>query len=229
MDITLEDLDWCLEQIAPANPAYLMALPTKIDPMLGYLTTSYQDHVRLREKFGFRVNDGMSHFFQAIGILDASGAPTSHFGDPTWVYYQYCLRKGDTRSLDVILKEARTLLSQIRDRGVFIAEGFDHVPSRMEPELKKQTERIYSDAKLCIWKEWEKPFLNTLSSAIQVQTQSLDRNDYILHPTSGESLSEASQERIRSLRASTQDTEFVIVVSEGLNALAAMEPGHLTR
>ena len=25
----------------PAHPAYLMALPTKIDPMLGYLTTGF--------------------------------------------------------------------------------------------------------------------------------------------------------------------------------------------
>ena len=228
MDINLEDLDWCLEQIAPANPAYLMALPTKIDPMLGYLTTSYQDHVRLREKFGFRVNDGMRSFFQAIDIVDASGSPTSHFGDPTWVYYQYCLRKGDTRSLDVIVKEGRALLAQIRERGVFIAEGYDRAPSRMEPELKKQTEQIYSDAKICIWKEWEKSFVNSLPAAIQVHSQSSDRNDYILHPTSGESLSEASQERIRGLRGSTQNSEFVIVVSEGLNALAAMEPGHLT-
>ncbi|HAW30087.1 MAG TPA: ethanolamine ammonia-lyase, partial [Planctomycetaceae bacterium] len=28
MDVSLDDLDWCLDQIMPANPAYLMALPT---------------------------------------------------------------------------------------------------------------------------------------------------------------------------------------------------------
>jgi ethanolamine ammonia-lyase large subunit len=33
MDVSLDDLDWCLDRILPANPAYLMALPTKIDPM----------------------------------------------------------------------------------------------------------------------------------------------------------------------------------------------------
>jgi ethanolamine ammonia-lyase large subunit len=42
MDVTLDDLDWCIEQIMPANPAYLMALPTKNDPMLSYLTTAFQ-------------------------------------------------------------------------------------------------------------------------------------------------------------------------------------------
>jgi ethanolamine ammonia-lyase large subunit len=49
MTVTLDDLDWCQDQIMPANPAYLMALPTKNDPMLSYLTTAFQDHVRLRQ------------------------------------------------------------------------------------------------------------------------------------------------------------------------------------
>ncbi|MHC4411344.1 MAG: ethanolamine ammonia-lyase subunit EutB, partial [Planctomycetota bacterium] len=70
MDVSLDDLDWCLDQIMPANPAYLMALPTRIDPMLGYLTTGYQDHVRLREAFGYRVNDAMWKFFQQLGAID---------------------------------------------------------------------------------------------------------------------------------------------------------------
>ena len=48
----------------PANPVYLIALPTKNDPMLGYLSTSFQDHVRLREKFGYKVDDAMWSFYQ---------------------------------------------------------------------------------------------------------------------------------------------------------------------
>jgi ethanolamine ammonia-lyase large subunit len=62
MDVSLEDLDWCIEQVMPANPAYLMALPTKNDPMLSYLTTSFADHVRVREKFGYKINDAMWDF-----------------------------------------------------------------------------------------------------------------------------------------------------------------------
>jgi ethanolamine ammonia-lyase large subunit len=41
MPVSLDDLDWAMDQIMPANPAYLMALPTKNDPMLSYLTTGY--------------------------------------------------------------------------------------------------------------------------------------------------------------------------------------------
>ena len=97
MDVDLDDLDWCLDHIMPANPAYLMALPTKIDPMLGYLTTGFQDHVRLRERFGYKVDDRMWAFFQELGVIDADGRPTEHFGEPSWVYLQYRRRKGDAR------------------------------------------------------------------------------------------------------------------------------------
>ena len=76
MDVTLDDLDWCIEQVMPANPAYLMALPTKNDPMLSYLTTAYQDHVRVRERFGYKVDDRMWAFFQRLGVIDADGQPT---------------------------------------------------------------------------------------------------------------------------------------------------------
>ena len=74
MDVSLEDLDWCIEQVMPANPAYLMALPTKNDPMLSYLTTSFSDHVRIREKFGYKVDDTMWAFFKKLGIIDQAVA-----------------------------------------------------------------------------------------------------------------------------------------------------------
>jgi ethanolamine ammonia-lyase large subunit len=81
-----------------ANPVYLIALPTKNDPMLSYLTTSFQDHVRLREKFGFKVNEAMWDFYKRIGIVDEKNNYTTNYGDPLWVYYQYRLAKGETRS-----------------------------------------------------------------------------------------------------------------------------------
>jgi len=34
MSMSLDDLDWALDQLMPANPGYLMALPSKNDPML---------------------------------------------------------------------------------------------------------------------------------------------------------------------------------------------------
>jgi ethanolamine ammonia-lyase large subunit len=80
---SLEDLDWCQDQVMPANPVYLITLPTKNDPMLGYLSTSFQDHVRLRDKFGFKVNDAMWDFYKRIGIVDANDKYTKNYGAPS--------------------------------------------------------------------------------------------------------------------------------------------------
>ena len=228
MDISLADLDWCLDQIMPANPAYLMALPTKIDPMLGYLTTGFQDHVRLREKFGYRVNDRMWQFFQDLGVIDAHGQPTEHFGDSNWVYVQYRRRKGDTRSDDAILEEGRAQIAAVRSRGVFQAEGHAQQPWDLEPQLARDIERIYSDAKQSIWTELDPAFIAAIPAAERLATQSLDRSDYILHPDSGERLSEPSLQFLRELRRQHNSQYNVqVVVSDGLNALAIMDDGHL--
>ncbi|MEM6726387.1 MAG: ethanolamine ammonia-lyase subunit EutB, partial [Bacteroidota bacterium] len=128
MDVNLQDLDWCIEQVMPANPAYLMALPTKNDPMLSYLTTAFNNHVKVREQFGYKVNDAMWDFFKQLEVIDENGAPTKHFGDPTWVYYKYCQAKKDTRSLDAISLEGKEAIKRIEARGVPIAQGYGEKP-----------------------------------------------------------------------------------------------------
>ncbi len=198
MDVSLDDLDWCLSEIAPAQPAYLMALPTKIDPMLGYLTTGFQDHVRLREKFGFKVNDAMWRFFQRLQVIDDRGRPTQHFGDPLWVNLQYRRRKGDTRGDDAILAEGAKQVQAARRRGVFVAQGSGERPWRLTPKLEQETRRIYADAKQCIWAELQPKFVEQIPNHVQLATRSINRTDYILHPESGERLPAAS---LKSLTA----------------------------
>ncbi|MCA9070884.1 MAG: ethanolamine ammonia-lyase subunit EutB [Planctomycetaceae bacterium] len=228
MDISLEDLDWCLEQLMPANPAYLMALPTKIDPMLGYLTTGYQDHVRLREKFGYKVNDRIWQFFQELGVVDSQGRPTDHFGDPNWVYLQYCRRKGDTRTDRDILQEGRNQIDEVRGRGVFLAEGHGRQAWDLNPTLQQQIQKIYSDSKKCIWTEWDPAFVSKIPNRLTLKTNSADRTDYILHPETGEQLSAESLRQLTQLRNRHDERYDVqIVISDGLNALALMDAGHL--
>ncbi len=228
MDVSLADLDWCLDQVAPANPAYLMALPTKIDPMLGYLTTGFQDHVRLREKFGFRVNDRMWKFFQSLQVIDEAGKPTEHFGDPTWVYLQYLRRKGDMRSNQQIVAEGRQRLREIRARGVFVAEGHGEQAWDLPETLNREINTIYEDAKRCIWLEWNNDFVNALPNVVRLETRSTNREDYILHPVSGEHLSDTSRESVLGLRQNAEKPfDCVLVVSDGLNALACMDEGQL--
>lgn len=224
MDVTLDDLDWCLERLAPANPGYLMALPTKIDPMLGYLTTGYQDHVRLREKFGLKVNDRMWKFFQNLGVIDAAGQPTEHFGDPLWVYEQYRQRKGDRRDAAELRAEGRQQITEVRARGLFLAEG--HGPRRFDltPALEADIRRIYADAKTSIWAEFDEQFPTRIERSVSLRTQSRDRVDYILHPASGEALSAPSADAVRQLRLQ-HDGRYDVqcLLSDGLNALALLD------
>ncbi len=221
MDVSLDDLDFCLDAVAPARPAYLMALPTKIDPMLGYLTTGYQDHVRLREKFGLRVDDRMWAFFQRLGVVDGQGKPTSRFGDPGWVHLQYLRRKGDERPEGEIRAEGSRQMAAVRRRGVHLAEGHGATWSDLEPGLAREVRRIYESGKRSIWAEFDAGFRASLPGATFLATRSIDRADYILHPTTGEVLHGASLASVQELRARQAGAYDVqIVVSDGLNALA---------
>lgn len=228
MDVSLDDLDWCLEQIAPANPAYLMALPTKIDPMLGYLTTGYQDHVRLREKFGFKINDAMWKFFQSLGVIDAAGKPTEHFGDPLWVYTQFLRKQGDERLEETIRAEGAQQIAEVRERGLFIAEGQGEKHFDLEPKLAATIKNVYEDGKKSIWAELTDKFIETVPDRFDVSSKSTNREDYILHPESGEKISDKSLralETLRQRRTETFDTQ--IVISDGLNAESIMDEGQL--
>ena len=228
MDVSLDDLDWCQDQIMPANPAYLMALPTKNDPMLGYLTTAYQDHVRLREKFGYQVNDPMWQFFQRIGVIDAKGQPTDHFGQPMWVWYQFRRAKGDKRAKKEIFREGEKKMKEVRGRGVYLAEGFDRQTWKMAPGLDHEIRTLYEDSKKAIWIELAPSFIETIPDAVCLKTRSEDRTDYILHPQTGEMLDETSLRRLNDLKAKESDPGQVqIIVSDGLNAGAIMDRGHL--
>jgi ethanolamine ammonia-lyase large subunit len=87
--------------------------------------------------------------------------------------------------------------------------------------LDQEIHRIYDDAKRCIWAELPDDFAASIPSTVPIATQSADRNDYILHPASGEVLHPSSMERLEQLRSNHGDSyNALIVLSDGLNALA---------
>lgn len=234
MSVSLDDLDWCIDQVMPANPAYLMALPTKNDPMLSYLTTAYQDHVRIREKFGYKVNDAMWAFFKRIQVIDKNGKPTKHFGDPIWVYYQYRLAKGDTRSQQAIMAEGKKAFDSIHNtwlktgNKVPLASGYGKNIWDLNPPLDKKIRELYADAKKAIWAEFTPAFIKSIPDSVQLATLSKDRENYIVRPDSGEKLSEQSVATLQKLRDSWQGKapDVQIVISDGLNANSIMDSAH---
>lgn len=229
MDVSLDDLDWCIDQIMPANPGYLMALPTKNDPMLSYLTTSFSDHLRIREKFGYKINDAMWAFFKQMEIIDENNQPTAHFGDPVWMYYQYLKLKGDKRAFDEIYSEGLACIERVRERGVPIATGFGKNHWEMNPDLEQEIRLLYADAKKCLWEETPSNFDKLLSSGIAIKTLSADRKDYIYHPQSGEQLSRDSIYALEILRSKWKKSipDIQVIVSDGLNVSSITDEGHL--
>ena len=228
MDIDLDDLDWCIDQMMPANPAYLMALPTKNDPMLSYLTTGFQDHVRVRQKFGYRVNDRMWRFFQELGVIDTEGRPGKHFGQPAQVYLNYRRCKSDARADAEILAEARVKMQEVRARGVELTEGHGPNVWDLQPEVDKKLRRLYADARACLWAELPAGFERRFENAVPLRTTSQDRKDYILHPPTGEQLDASARQTLEKLakkRGGLYDVQ--IVISDGLNALSLTDEGHL--
>jgi ethanolamine ammonia-lyase large subunit len=224
MDLTLDDLEWCQDQLAPAAPAYLMALPTRNDPMLGYLTTGFQDHVRLRERFGTRINDPMWRFYQDLGVIDGAGRPTEHFGQPLWVWLQYRRRKGDPRPEAVLAAEGRRAMAAVRRRGVPLAEGHGPELWDLAPAEDREMRQLFAEARRVLPLGFTPAFLETLGGTV-LHSRSRDRDDYLMHPQTGEVLDDPSRSRLR--RLADPRAQVLVLVSDGLNARALMDPDHL--
>ena len=229
MDVNLEDLDWCIEKVMPANPAYLMALPTKNDPMLSYLTTAFNNHVKIREQFGYKVNDAMWDFFKKLEVIDEHGNPTNHFGDPIWVYYKFRQAKNDNRSFEDIYEEGKQSIARLEKRGVLIAQGYGENYWDLNPTLDKQVHHLYEDAKVSLWTEMDSTFVQRIPASIPIATRSKNRKDYVYHPESGEALSPGAIELITSLKKTWSEStpDIQIIISDGLNARALMDDAHL--
>ena len=202
MEVTLDDLDWCIEQVMPANPAYLMALPTKNDPMLSYLTTAFQDHVRVREQV--RLQGGRPD----VGVLPEArrhrrrrradrALRRSALGLSAVPPRQARRARPDAE----ILAEADASIARVRGRGVFAGDG-----PRGEAVGHGSGTRPAGAAALrgrqgrASTPSLPASFPATLASAVPVATRSRDRDDYILHPPTGEMLDEPSLARVTALR-----------------------------
>ena len=229
MDVTLDDLNWCIEQVMPANPAYLMALPTKNDPMLSYLTTAFNNHVKIRQQFGYKINDAMWKFFKQLGVIDENGQPSAHFGDPLWVYTQYRLAKDPTADKNEIQEEGMACMERIKQRGVALVKGFGANHWDLPEAVDKEVHRLYEDAKVSIWSELTEPFIAAVPKVFPLFTQSIDRVDYVYHPPTGEQLSMTSSAKLQQLKKQWNQhvPDIQIIISDGLNARAIMDEGHL--
>jgi ethanolamine ammonia-lyase large subunit len=189
--------------VVQAAPAYLMAVAGNADPMLGYMTTSFREHPRLRRQTGRQITSAMQ---QRLSELPASV-------DALYAAYQKA--GGDTRSLDTLHDDAAKKIGELAERGFDLGYGSDENDARIT--------RIYSNARHALYATLDDAVISDSSPRyIRVHTTSSDRDDYLAHPATGELIDDKDAARIQALYPARRP-QVQVVVSDGLNANAINE------
>jgi ethanolamine ammonia-lyase large subunit len=204
MGIGPAELQALTEQIVvQAAPAYLMAVAGNADPMLGYMTTSFREHPRLRRQTGRQITSAMQK-----RLIELSASADA-------LYAAYHKAGGDTRSLDTLRDEGAKKIGALAERGFDLGYGCDENYSRIT--------EIYSNARRALYSTLDEAVISdSLPSYIRVHTRSSDRDDYLAHPATGELIDDKDMARIQALYR-TRRPQVQVVVSDGLNANAINE------
>lgn len=206
------------EQIVKqAAPAYLMAVAGNTDPMLGYMTTSFREHPRLRRLTGKRISAPMHRRLAAMGVMNDEGELRQDAPGPEALYALYMKAGGDTRLSGTLHEEATKKLNALRRRGYDLGhtrERFDETP----PDIESRMEAIYQHARRALYSTLDESVIKDASPHfLRVRTRALDREEFLSHPPGGERISDEDTGRLRTLYASRRP-QVQIVISDGLNA-----------
>ncbi len=214
MGISPGELRQVTERIVDRGaPAYLMAVAGNADPMLGYLTTSFRDHPRLRNRTGRGTASAMQQRLDALGISNDA----RHGGEAVArLYASYARASGDQRTSSTLEEEGHRQLMSLRDRGLDlgIAE---------ESDADARLERIYLHARRALYSTLEDGVIrDACPRCFRIRTAAGNRDDYLAHPASGELL-RADDARVLASVYPERKPQVQLVISDGLNADAINE------
>ncbi|HXU08581.1 MAG TPA: ethanolamine ammonia-lyase subunit EutB, partial [Blastocatellia bacterium] len=190
--------------VVQAAPAYLMAVAGNADPMLGYMTTSFREHPKLRRQTGRQIASAMQKRLSELSAMSADA-----------LYATYNKAGGDTRSFDTLRSEGAKKIDALAERGFDLGYGCDENYARITA--------IYSNARHALYAKLDDAVISDSSpSYIRVRTRSSDRDDYLAHPATGELIDDKDAARIQALYPARRP-QVQVVVSDGLNANAINE------
>ena len=210
------------EIAANAAPAYLMAVAGNADPMLGYLTTSFREHPRFRRKTGRKVSIAMQRRLIQLGVMNKSGEIVPDGSRTESLYATYMRAGRDTRSIEMLRQEAAKKIRTLQEQGYEL--GYGHRDNYLAPEeVDTRIEGIYRHARHALYALLDDGVIKQVSNQhIRIRTRSVDREDYLVHPWSGELVREKDASRLGSLYPSSR-SQIQFVISDGLNANAVNE------
>ncbi|HIJ95245.1 MAG TPA: ethanolamine ammonia-lyase subunit EutB [Desulfuromonadales bacterium] len=225
MGISPSELQNLTEELATtAAPAYLMSVAGKADPMLGYLTTSYREHPRLRIKTGKQFSSVMQERLSTLGVIDADGLATGAPECTAMLYARYMKAGGDSRAIEAIMEECFRKITALQEKGCDLGYGFG--PDFSDPpSVSTRLAAIYRHARSALYATLDAAVIRDCSPRhIDIASQSSDREEYLVHPASGERICLTDYAALFELSACFKVApQILIVVSDGLNADAVNE------
>ena len=198
--------------VVQGAPAYVMAVAGNADPMLGYLTTSFREHPRLRSGAGRRMTSSMEHRLDALGVAkdgDRAAAVAR-------LYAAYARACGDRRASSTLEQDGQRRLMALRER------GFD-VGIADEAHATARLERIYEHARRALYATLDDGIIRDgCPRSARVRTAARDRDEYLAHPQLGERLRD-EEARVLATLYPERKPSVQFVISDGLNADAVNE------
>lgn len=205
-----------------AAPAYLMAVAGNADPMLGYLTTSFREHPRLRQRTGRRISTPMQRRLAELGVTDGRGQPRGGAESVCALYAAYVKAGGDARTHETLRAEGAKKLKALGGRGFDLGRG--HVEDYgAPPEVVTRLGAIYGHARRALYASLDEGVVREVSPrSLRVRTEARDREHYLSEPPSGERLRASDAAAVAALYAARRP-RVQLVLSDGLNADALNE------
>jgi ethanolamine ammonia-lyase large subunit len=208
--------------VEQAAPAYLMAVAGNADPMLGYLTTSFREHPRLRRRTQRQVSTAMRKRLIAMGVMSESGKLAADRPRAEMLYALYNKSGGDRRTLSALCEEGKRKMAALAGRGFDLGYG-DGLDYEAPGDVTGRIDAIYTHARRSLYAAIDESVINTVSPRwLRVRTEALDRESYLTHPSLGEKVRGEDAGRVSRLYGSRRP-RAQIVISDGLNADAVNE------
>lgn len=206
--------------VAHAAPAYLMAVAGNADPMLGYMTTSFREHSRLRRQTGRQITSAMQKRLIELSAMTESGAVSGTSADA--LYAAYHKAGGDTRSVDTLRDEGAKKIRALAERGFDL--GYGSGENYSDPAAASaRIAAIYTNARSALYSTLDEAVISDSSPGyLPVHTTSTDRDDYLTHPSTGELIHAEDAVHILALYPERRP-RVQVVISDGLNANAINE------
>lgn len=206
--------------VEQAAPSYLMAVAGQADSMLGYLTTSFRDHPRLRRQTGKVISGRMSERLIELDLMKSDGLLLSNATTTATLYARYLKEGGDTRSVETLCQEGVKKIERLQNLGYDLCGG---PQEDTPPHVESRIEAIYRNAQHALYATLDEAVLRDVTpGALRVRTRARDRAEYLARPLSGERISEKDCGKISALYT-VRRPQVQFVLSDGLNANALNE------